>query len=66
MLINLFPQIPCPNGYIYEDYDPDAFHSLSAENDWVCDKEEYGANLLLAQAIGIIVNGIIFMQISDT
>jgi hypothetical protein len=46
--------------------DPSAFWSMAAENDWVCDYENYGPNMFMAQNIGIIINTIIFMQLSDT
>lgn len=59
-------QVPCPYGYVYDDDKSDAFYSLSAENDWVCEKEEYGSNLLMAQSVGFIFNSLIFMHLSDT
>jgi hypothetical protein len=44
----------------------DSFWSLSAENGWVCDKAEYGSNILMAQSIGIIINTLLFLQPSDS
>ena len=58
-------QIPCQYGFIHQTEGPDAFWSLSAENDWVCDEAQYGSNIMTAQGIGIIINSIVFMQLSD-
>ena len=39
--------------------------SLSAEYDWVCDKADYGANVLTARSAGVVISMLIFMQLSD-
>ncbi len=38
---------------------------MSAEFDWVCDKSEFGANVLVARSVGVILSALIFMQLSD-
>ena len=59
-------QTQCTNGYVHSMAESDAFWSLTAENDWVCDKAEYGPSILTSQSIGMILAGILFMQLSDT
>ncbi len=39
--------------------------SLSAEYNWVCDKADYGANVLSARSAGVVISMLIFMQLSD-
>jgi len=39
--------------------------SLSAEYNWVCDKADYGANVLTARSAGVVISMLIFMQLSD-
>ena len=58
-------QTTCVNGYRHNHIDDSPFWSLVAEHDWVCDDASRGANLIMAQNIGIVVNGLIFMQLSD-
>lgn len=52
--------------YVHDMSSADAFWSLASEYDWVCDKNGYGSNVLVAQNIGIIITALIFMQLSDT
>ncbi|TRY77763.1 hypothetical protein TCAL_10421 [Tigriopus californicus] len=59
-------KISCPNGQFFNLSSSDAFHSLAVENDWVCDQADRGANLMMAQSIGSIINGLIVMQLSDS
>ena len=59
-------KVPCPHGYVHDTSGPSPFVSLTSDRDWVCDRGEYGANLFAAQSAGIVVNGIIGMQLSDT
>ena len=56
---------PCSN-YHYEQDKSKSFYSLSSEYNWVCDKAEFGSNVLVAQNIGIILTNLIMMQLSDT
>lgn len=58
-------KVSCQYGYVHQREGSDHFWSLAAENDWVCDQEERGANLLMAQSVGIIFNSLLFMQVSD-
>ena len=39
---------------------------LKTTQDWVCDKNEVGSEVLVAVQVGIIVTALIFMQLSDT
>ena len=59
----------CIYGYTHEREEDEVsngyFWSLTAENDWVCDQDIYGANMWLAQSVGFILHGIIFSQLSD-
>ena len=59
----------CIYGYTHEEKEEGIsngyFWSLTAENDWVCDKEVNRGNIWLAQSIGYIFHGIIFSQLSD-
>ena len=66
--VQLFFQTSCKYGYVHESVNdaPDAFWSLSAENDWVCEDSEYGSHVLTAQGVGIILNCIAFLHLSDT
>ena len=60
-------QIPCTeaDGFIHERNATDSFWSMSSEFDWVCQKSELGANVMVARSIGIIISALIFMQLSD-
>jgi hypothetical protein len=57
-------EVPC-SSYVHDMSGSDSFWSLSSEYDWVCDKAEYGSNVLMAQNVGIIISTLIFMQLSD-
>ncbi len=58
-------QVSCEYGYVHQKDGYNHFWSLTAEDDWVCDRKEYGSNLFMAQNVGIILNSLLFMQISD-
>lgn len=61
---DLSEEVDCSK-YIHDMTADDAFWSLAAEYDWVCDKAEYSSTVLAAQNVGIIVSTLIFMQLSD-
>ena len=68
IILMFFMQVDCQHGYKHQrpnDAD-DFFWSLSSENDWVCQNSDVGSQVLTAQGVGIILNSVIFMQLSDS